>query len=70
MIIKTTAQAYDAFDNYLDEFGNVDVIGFTYPASRVLLVVDPIAYRCAFHDWADSEGIDVDDLDGDLYRHH
>ena len=67
--IETTDEAYTAFDEYLDELGDVTIGTLIYSASRVLLAVDPIAYRCEFNDWADAEGIDVDNLDGTLYRH-
>lgn len=67
--ITTTEEAYDAYDDYLDTLGDVTIGTLSYPASRVLLAVDPIAYRCEFNEWADAEGIDVDNLDGDLYHH-
>lgn len=67
--ITTTADAYEAFDDYLDTLEVVTLGTLPYPASRVLLAVDPIAYRCGFNDWCDAEGIDVDALEGSLYRH-
>lgn len=68
--IATTTEAYEAFDDYLDEIiGDVTLGTLTYPASQVLLAVDPIAYRCEFNEWADAEGVDVDTLEGSLYRH-
>ena len=67
--IATTTEAYEAFDDYLDELGDVSLGTLTYPTSRVLLAVDPIAYRCEFNDWADAEGIDTDTLEGGFYRH-
>lgn len=67
--ITTTADAYDAYDDYLDTLGDITLGTLSYRASQVLLAVDPIAYRCEFNDWADAEGIDVDDLEGSLYRH-
>lgn len=70
MDITATADAYDAFDEYLDEvLGDISVGTLSYSASRVLLNVDPVAYRCEFNDWCDAEGIDTDELEGDLYRH-
>lgn len=68
--IATTDEAYAAYDESLDEgIGDVTLGTLTYPASQVLLAVDPIAYRCDFNDWCDSVGIDVDNLEGSLYRH-
>lgn len=67
--ITTTDEAYAAYDEFLDADGTVDVCGYAFYPSRVLLEVDPIAYRCGFNDWADSEDIDTDELTGDLYRH-
>lgn len=68
--METTTDAYDAFDEMLDDvFGDTLIAGMSYSTSRALREVDPIAYRCAFNDWADSEGIDIDTLEGGLYRH-
>ena len=51
----------DAFDEMLDEVcGDVEVCGLTYCVSEVFSKVDPIAYRCALTDWADSERSDMD----------
>ena len=44
------------FADYLDEiYGDIDVCGLSYPASRVLADVDPIAYRTAFSDWENEQ---------------
>lgn len=62
---ETLSEALDAYDAMLDDnYG--DFMG-SYPASRVLREMDPIAYRVGFHDWLDSEEVDYDDLidDGD-----
>ena len=67
--ITNTTDAYEMFDEYLDTLGDVSLGFLTYSASQVLLAVDPIAYRCEFNDWADSEGIDTDTLEGGFYRH-
>lgn len=67
--ITTTDEAYEAFDEYLDELGSVTIGPLTYPPSTTLRAVDPIAYRCNFNDWADAEGIDIDALVGELYHH-
>ena len=43
----------------------MEVAGITWDPSHVLAEMDPIAYRTGFHDWADSEGIETDDLEDD-----
>jgi len=37
----------------------------TFLPSRVLEEVDPIAFRCGFSDWTDSEGWEETDDDGE-----
>lgn len=46
------SEAYDSYDEMLD-----DAYGehMGYSASRIFKEVDPIAYRCGFHDYADSQ---------------
>lgn len=53
----------DRFDDLLDEFyPSVDIIGGGFlPYSEVLKRCDPIAYRCAFVDWLDSEDEEEDE---------
>ena len=65
MNITTMSEAIAAYDDMLDEFGTVEIGTLTYSAARVLREVDPIAYRVTFFEWADSEGIDTDDLEDD-----
>ena len=61
----TVADAMDCYDEMLDETLSVSLPEMGgYDASRVLKALDPIAYRCGFHDWLDSEGIDSDALTG------
>lgn len=54
------------YDQYLDEIGTIDFGGVKYEGSRVLRELDPTAYRCGFHDWADGQWDEVD-ADGDWY---
>lgn len=69
--ITTTTEAYEAYDEMLDDvYGQATIGGQKYQTSRALREVDPVAYRCGFNDWADAEGIDTDALEGDFYRHH
>ena len=60
---ETMSEAIEAYDDMLDEA--YPETPFDIPASRILRECDPIAYRVGFHDWADAEGIDTDDLGDD-----
>lgn len=60
----TWDEAYEQYDEWLNEIGEVRVGGLEYDAATVLRKVDPIAYRTGLNDWADSEGIDTDELEG------
>ena len=63
-IDETTA--YEMFDNFLDDIHpTVNILGMEYCPSTVLKECDPIAYRCAFNDWCDSEGITTDESEAD-----
>lgn len=58
-------EAYDAYDNLLDEVYDPLRIGdMEFDPSRVLRELDPIAYRIGFHEYCDSEGIDTDQMTG------
>lgn len=49
-------EAFEAFDSMLDEcYPEVEVCGYSFQASRALKELDPIAYRCEFVNWLDSE---------------
>lgn len=46
----------ERYNEALDEsYGTVFVAGMEYATSRALAELDPIAYRCSFIDWVDSE---------------
>lgn len=65
--ITTWDEAVESFESMLDETtGPVKVAGIEWDASRVLREMDPIAFRCGLFDYLDGEGVDSDDLDGDL----
>lgn len=49
----TDTELHERYDNMLDDYYN-DFMG-SYPASRVLKSVDPIAYNCGFNDWLSGE---------------
>jgi hypothetical protein len=43
------------YDDFIDDMtGDIEILGMTYCASRVLKEIDPIAYKCCFSDYCDS----------------
>lgn len=66
MSYTTISETVAAYDDMLNEcYGMVNVAGLEYDTARILDEVDPIAYKCGWIDWCDSEGIDTDELDDD-----
>lgn len=53
----------DFVDILNEEYGEVEIVGYTYMAGDVLREIDPIAFRELYLDWLDSEGIDEDDVE-------
>lgn len=52
----TGYELHERFDDMLNEcYGTVTVAGMEYDTARALKELDPIAYRCSFHDWIGSE---------------
>jgi hypothetical protein len=49
----TEDEAIDLYDNMIDEGGPVIVSGMEFVASHALKLLDPIAYRTGFSDFAD-----------------
>lgn len=43
----------------------LDIFGVTFDPADALNRLDPIAYKCGWIDWCDSEGIDTDELEDD-----
>ena len=62
--ILSESEAYDNYDEFLDECYPVVKIGYSeFYASDVLKGCDPISYRIGFADYVDSlaeEGIEVE----------
>lgn len=54
-------QAYDSYDEMLDELHTVKIGSLEYSASDVLKKMDPIAYSCGFSDFCDSQYIDLEE---------
>jgi len=48
---ETEQEAYEAYDEYLDEQPDVVIGSLSYPPSRVLKLVDPTAYRVGFSEF-------------------
>jgi hypothetical protein len=61
-MIRTMEQAYDAYNQMLDESGPVIIAGLEFYPSDILKEMDPIAYRTSFNDYMDSIGVDTDDF--------
>jgi hypothetical protein len=55
---KSEDEMHEIYDEFIDETSNeISILGLTYYASEILKKVDPIAYRCYFHDWLDGEEV-------------
>jgi len=55
-------KALELYDDFLNEvYPDLIIAGYNYDTAIALKELDPIAYRCGFNDWCDSEGIEVDD---------
>lgn len=52
---------YAAYDESLDSEGTVTVAGMEFYPSRILEELDPVAYRCGYNDWVDSDQCDLED---------
>ena len=61
-MIKTMEEAYERFDDMLDESGPVIIAGIEFSPSAILKEMDPIAYDTNFNDYMDACDIDTDDL--------
>ena len=61
MKFETEQEAYEAYDEYLDEQPDVIIGSLSYAPSRVLKLVDPTAYRCGFSDFMDWNEIKEDE---------
>ena len=61
-MIKTMEEAYERFDDMLDESGPVVIAGIEFSPSAILKEMDPIAYDTYFNDYMDACDINTDDL--------
>lgn len=66
-MITKMSELQEAYRELLDEcYSAITIAGCTFEPSEVLEELDPIAFRQGYLDYADAEGIDVDELEGDL----
>lgn len=62
----TISETVAAYNDMLNEcYPELNIAGLTYDTARALDQLDPIAYKCGWLDWCDSEGIDTDELEDD-----
>lgn len=48
------------WDDYLDDvYGEFEICGYKYCASRALFLVDEVSYKCGKNDWLDGEYRDI-----------
>lgn len=64
--ITTWEQAEEAFDEALDSDGPVKIAGLEFDRSRILRGMNSNDYRSLLFDYVDAQGIDSDDLEGEL----
>lgn len=62
----TWQELEEQFDDMINEYHEVQIMGLEYTASDVLRKVDPTAYRCGLLDYADACGVDTDELEGEM----
>lgn len=55
------ARTKEDFKNYLDDIYNeVQICGYGYSVGRAFELVDPIAFKCAYDEWLDSQDHDYE----------
>ena len=52
---------YGAYDESLDSYGTVSIMGLEFDPSRIIKELDPTAYHCGYNDWVDSDQSDLED---------
>jgi chromosome segregation ATPase len=63
---------YDEYNEFLNEIhgDTVKIAGLEYDTAQTLEAIDPVAYRCGYDDYIDSEITRIDDeieeLEGEL----
>ena len=52
----TERELYAMYDDFLnDVYGEVEIMGMKYETSYAIKDLDPVAYKCGFNDWLDSQ---------------
>ena len=65
--IRTWYEAESAFNEVLDDcYPPLEIVGVTFWPSYILRDCDPGAYKEALLDWLAGEGIDSDELTGQM----
>lgn len=60
-VIESVDDCY--WDDCLDEvYGEVEICGYEYCASRAFRLVDEVAYKCGKNDWLDGQYSEVLDM--------
>ncbi|QAX92425.1 hypothetical protein Stuart_5 [Providencia phage vB_PstP_PS3] len=66
-MITTMSELKLMYNEMLDEYyDKYSIGGVAFYPSEILEELDPVAYRRGYLDYADSEGINIDDLENDL----
>lgn len=61
------SELVEVYRDLVNEYESTVVVqGMEFDPSEVLEKLDPIAFREGYLDYADAEGIDVDELEDDL----
>lgn len=67
MNITKMSELVEVYRDLVNEYESTVVVqGMEFDPSEVLEKLDPIAFREGYLDYADAEGIDVDELEDDL----
>lgn len=67
MPITKMSELVEEYRNLLDEiYAEVHIVGCSFEPSKILEELDPIAFRCGYLDYANSNGIDTETLEEDL----
>lgn len=65
-MFETISETVAAYDECIRECtDDIVIFGLTFDPADALNRLDPIAYKCGWIDWCDSEGIDTDELEDD-----
>lgn len=67
MAFTKLSELLEEYRLFLDSDGAVvNIAGIEFTPSQILENLDPVAFRCGYLDFANSDGIDLDSLEDDL----